>query len=157
MAFTFGEFLRGMWAAWGLFLAILLVCLIVLPIVTGGAAGVVVVVGYGLMIGGGISLAATVVFSPVAWLLGWCLRRVRARGVHLVAFAVLGTVVGLVVGAIFTGGSADPSSTGLSLAFAVTSAISVALGWRYASRRALEGDDPATAQEAVATDDQRQW
>ncbi|UJP10955.1 hypothetical protein L2X99_04940 [Microbacterium sp. KUDC0406] len=142
MAFTFREFLRGMWAAWGLFLVILLVCLIVLPIVLGGGAGVVVFVVYGMMYGGAISVVTMAVFSPAAWVLGWCLRRVRARSAHLVAFAMLGTVIGLIVGVVLAGGSAGPSSTAVSLAFAGASAIAVALGWRFTTNRALAEDDP---------------
>ncbi|MFE6733494.1 hypothetical protein [Microbacterium sp. NPDC057650] len=140
MGFTFAEFLRGMWAAWGLFLAILVACLIVLPVLFGAGGGALVIVGYGLLFGGGISLAAMAVFSPVAWVLGWCLRRVRPRGVHLACFAGLGAVIGLVVSAIFAGGPA-PGAAVLSLAFAVAAAISVTFGWRHASKRALDGDD----------------
>ena len=44
-----------------------------------------------------IAVALTWLGAPFAWLLGWALRRVRRRWVHVVAFGLLGFVAGGVV------------------------------------------------------------
>lgn len=51
-----------------------------------------------------IVLALTWLGAPFAWLLGWTLRSVRRRWVHVVAFGLLGFVAGAVVASVAAAG-----------------------------------------------------
>ncbi|MGF2947974.1 hypothetical protein [Microbacterium alcoholitolerans] len=148
MAFTSVEFWLGAWTAWGLFLAFLPALIIIssLPeLFTPSAGFIVVAIIYGLVIGGFVSLVAMLVFSPLAWLLGYCLRRTADRWIHVLAFTTLGAAVGFVTFAAWTllayAQITDALISWPNWSYAAGSAVAVALGWWRASRRALERDD----------------
>lgn len=59
--------------------------------------GVYPLLAYTAVVYAVIALALTWLGAPFAWLLGWALRGVRRRWVHVVAFGLLGFVAGGVV------------------------------------------------------------
>ncbi|GAA1808399.1 hypothetical protein [Agromyces neolithicus] len=153
MAFTWGEFARGAGFAW---LVFQLVFPLSYPVMSLGSfllyppsSGSTDVLVFALL--GSVMMfvfalpwsigALVMVGGPTAWLLGLALRRVRPIWVHLIAFAVLGAVVGgataWTAGAVMTGSA---SSFGYTLPGALVTGASVAYGWRRTARRALADD-----------------
>ncbi len=130
MAFTFCEFANGAAMAWLFSLGFAVVGN---GIIALGALPVV------LMIVVPVSVVALLIGSPVAYGLGWVLRGVGSRGIHLAAFAAFGALVALV--AVFSVGGGDgalsPLLWGLN---AVAGAAGVALGWRWSMLRAIRSD-----------------
>lgn len=93
---------------------------------------------YGAAIGGGVALIVEVVGMPLAWLVARAMAGVRSIRAHLVVYASLGAVVGLVVVAIFAflSGNASVWWSPLPLVAATLCAASVVVGWWRASRTA---------------------
>lgn len=146
MAFTSGEFWRGAWTAWGLFMILLLACLIVVSIATGAGFLLVIVLMYGALVGGSISLLAMLAFSPLAWLIGRWLRKLAVRWVHAVVFTLFGAGVGAAMPLICQLVLGTPTSYPLdawTLTLIGASATAVGGGWWCAVRRALDSDSPA--------------
>jgi hypothetical protein len=79
--------------------------------------------------------AGAIVFAAPAWLLGQLLRRVRPLRWHVIAFATLGAVVGVVTTLAFLAWSGGPGpyiGGPLNVIYAINvslSAAAVALGW----------------------------
>ncbi|NNC13508.1 hypothetical protein HII28_16700 [Planctomonas sp. JC2975] len=107
-----------------------------------------------------VSVAAGVVFSPFAYRLGRRLEHVGRDRAHVIAFTLLGLVVGVITAVLFglgwslvTGVTSWSSTFGLSLyvcAYAPASAVTVPLGWWGASRLALRADEERAAWAAVS-------
>lgn len=154
MAFTREEFLRGVFAAGGWFLLIDTVLNIYLMV---GVLLVVVVAAFWTAI-------AALAFGPVAHAIGRGLRRTSALRVHLLAFAGLGLVVGVVMTVIalsaFGGGPWNLVWDGwFSYMFAthvVAATVAVPLGWWHTARKALRPHAPrephASAGDDLVTD-----
>ncbi|QEO15833.1 hypothetical protein FLP10_16450 [Agromyces intestinalis] len=138
MAFTFGEFTRGAFGAWGWFLLLAVPALLLYLGLSGssglGALPLALIFGWPLYVLPA-SIAALLAGAPPAWLLGWSLRRVGSASAHVVAFGVYGTVLGIAM-TWATFAVLWPSTSSAALAamtmpaapFVAASAISVALG-----------------------------
>ncbi|MFE6255616.1 hypothetical protein [Agromyces sp. NPDC057865] len=142
MAFTFGEFMRGAFFACGWFWLFSLACF---PIAAAmgwyDLATWVTATFYTAVLGGVIvvpaaMLAALIVWSPIAYVLGWSLRRVGSFRAHLTAFAALGLVIGTTsASAVFlVFFTAQPAG---AIPFAVAAALAVPLGWYRTARFAV--------------------
>lgn len=143
MAFGPGDLWRGAWTAWCVFMVMLLVVMTALTLPSGDIGLTAVVLLYAVLIGGVVALLVMLVFTPVAWLLGRALVRVRVVAVHVLAFTALGAVVGLAVLLLFIVFGADAESVFASESgWAVMggSAVSVVAGWAHAARRARRSD-----------------
>ncbi|UOQ90741.1 hypothetical protein MUN74_07515 [Agromyces endophyticus] len=154
MAFTWGEFARGAGFAWLAFQLVFPLSYPVMSIVVAlsspdpfesvksavGWALLVVMMSFLYALPWSIG-ALLLIGGPAAWGLGLGLRRVASLRVHLVAFALLGAVVGAVVawiaGTIMSMGA---SATVFAIDAAVVTGASVAYGWRRTARRALADD-----------------
>lgn len=145
MAFTSGEFWGGAWRAWGLFMALLLGGMTVLSLATGAGALLVLIIMYAGMIGGGISLLAMLVFSPIAWVIARCMRGVATRWVHASVFTVFGATVGGITCSAFSATApwftAGYPPNPWAWAMMAISAAAVGIGWWRASQHALHRDD----------------
>lgn len=138
MRFTGGDFAAGAVTAWVLFLILHQLALLV-PLWGYGIAGL----GYTLP----WSAGALLVGSPLAYLLGWTLRREPSIAVHLVAFSLLGAIIGAGTTALALSMS-PPWGLGIGFESALTPAVivaasavpAVALGWWTAARSALLDD-----------------
>ncbi|WP_022891062.1 hypothetical protein [Agromyces subbeticus] len=88
------------------------------------------------------SIGALMLFGPAAWLLGRSLRRVSAMRWHLIAFALLGLVVGLATSVIATATMQLPGSQSSFFVLIATPAtmIAVAFGWWRTASWALRDD-----------------
>ena len=136
-AFTGLEFFRGLWLAflWATGLISLAWTVAAFPYGLYSLMWVVPAAG-----------AAAIVFAAPAWLLGQLLRRVRPLRWHVIAFATLGAVVGVVTTLAFLAWSGGPGpyiGGPLNVIYAINvslSAAAVALGWWRAARRALRDD-----------------
>lgn len=84
--------------------------------------------------------ALVLVGGPAAWLLGRSLRRVRAMRWHLVAFAVLGLVMGLAASVIATASMQLPQGSFFVLIATPATAVAVAFGWWRTASWALRDD-----------------
>src|SRR5690606_1076770 len=88
--------------------------------------------------------ALLVLGVPLGFALGLALRRVRDRRVHMVAFALLGAVVGLVTTLVFIAvGSWDAAFTDVTTAVVVNTIVCAACvmwGWWFTASRALRAD-----------------
>lgn len=142
MAFTRWEFWRGAYAAYAAYLVWLLLSPLLWGVSAGGIGFVVVMAMYSLVIGGAVAFVAMLAASPLAWLLGRSLRRVRPISAHLAAFAALGALVGWVALEAWAWGSSGghaPLDQAL-LPYGVPAAVAVPLGWWFTARRALRAD-----------------
>lgn len=169
MAFTGPEFVRGAFAAWGLFNGLA-------PLVLAGS-GVVAELAAGRPTGAGwaplVLLLAPMflvpwslgslllVGAPLALAIGLGLARIPRRSIHLAAFACLGALVGALTTMAYVWFSTLPQpgtvySTPrptlaeqladqwlLVLLFAAGTALAVVLGWRWTAMRALRADTAA--------------
>lgn len=145
MAFAPEDLWRGAGAAWCVFMAILLSAIAALTVPAGDIAVTALALGYAVVIGGLIALAAMLVFAPVAWLLGRALVRVRFRAVHILAFTTLGAGVGLTVVLLYIASGADAEAmfaSGWGWAVIGASAISVVAGWSRTVHRAHRPGKP---------------
>lgn len=143
MAFGPGDLWRGAGTAWCVFMAILLVVMAALTLFTGDVGAAVVVIIYAGLVGGVVALVMMLVFTPIAWLLGRALVRVRSVAVHILVFTVLGAGVGLAVLLLFIAWGAEAESvftSGWAWALIGASVISVVAGWTHAARRAHRAD-----------------
>ncbi|WP_345543262.1 hypothetical protein [Microbacterium jejuense] len=148
------EVLRG--ALWALltFNALVLATLVVSGLVAsmmqpnGGGAivaqvwGFALVLGYAVLIGGGVSMLVALVGLPLAWLIAWSLRRSVSITAHVIAFAVFGAAVGVVALFVFAVASTNWSTAFLSPLLPITvvlTTVSVLVGWWRASRHARRG------------------
>lgn len=102
--------------------------------------GVYPLLAYTAVVYAVIALALTWLGAPFAWLLGWALRRVRRRWVHVVAFGLLGFVAAAVVSLAAAAGAplAEPIQL-LALIFAAVcggcTAFARWVAFRLRSRR----------------------
>lgn len=143
MAFAPEDLWRGAGTAWCVFMLILLAVTASLVGASGDFGMTAVILAYAGLIGGVVALVMMLVFTPVAWLLGRALVRVRVIAVHIAAFAALGAAVGLAVLLIYIAMGADASSmftSGWAWAVMGASAVSVVAGWARAARRARRSD-----------------
>lgn len=144
MAFTFREFAIGAFAAWCTFIAILLVSICAIMVVSGDPVGLLLLAGHAGVTGGAISLAVMLTASPLAWLLGTMLRRIRYTAVHIAAFAALGMAVGFGLFLLYATVSGlripDALRTPGAWVPACASSISVISGWLCAVRYARRTD-----------------
>lgn len=141
MAFTCDDLGRGAFAAWVTFMVILLAEFAVLGLAfSGDLAMLPIALGGVVVIGGVVSVLVTLLLSPIAWLLGTLLRRVRTVSVHVMAFAVLGAGVGLGMALLWTAWTrAEPATTlttGSVWALVAATTASVVAGWAWALRHA---------------------
>ncbi len=149
LAFTRAEFLKGAARAWG---ATTLLLIVSWAVVTGGFS---LVVGTVMIVIA--SVPAVVIGSPGAYALGRFLRRSPRIGVHLIAFAAYGALVGVVTtaGALITlmGGSADGWAGSIALLVNVPlSAMGLAGAWFITARRALRLDSEGSGDGVPASD-----
>jgi hypothetical protein len=110
---------------------------------TGDIGMTAVVLGYTGIIGGLIGLATMLVFTPVAWLLGRALVRVRFIAVHILAFTTFGVGVGLAVVLLYIASGAHTRglfTSGSAWTVMGASAISVVAGWANAACHAHRAD-----------------
>jgi len=172
MAFTGWEFTRGALTAWGLFLILfgpVMLGLLVVPrlvllidamddpvtlrFLTHGPSQIPQTVLLSYIYAIPSSMIAVLVGGALAYAIGHSLRRVRHRGVHLAAFALLGLAVGAGTTLLFialTIGFDTPIvpalTVGAPIALAATTGLAVALGWTCTVRRALRADARAMAE-----------
>lgn len=133
MAFTGWEFFRGAVTAWWVFLPTLAVLHIWL-----GAWALIVVLNALTW-----SFGALVAGAPLAWMLGRMLRRVPRVGIHLLAFAVLGAIVGVATTWVAIATMSGPRTTGVAVLAAlhvIAATVAVGIGWWSTARRALRED-----------------
>ena len=155
MAFRFGEFARGAFSAWGWFLLFSLPALVFAPIAAeafGGAslswqqglawAPLYIYVGFPLVVLPS-SIGALVIWSPLTYLLGLCLRRTRAAAVHLAAFIAFGVGIGVATAAI--AGAALGYAPSMMVGFVLAAGVAIPMGWHRTARRALANDAAAEA------------
>lgn len=163
MAFTGEDFTYGMMWAIGSYQAmgafVTLIETFVIPLIGGdaqywSARMALFTLAVSGFVGVIVSIVATTVASPVAYLLGILLRRCRWELVHLIAFGLFGLVFGLttmvVISFLFSGGdqlTSDGSTWVMS--YAAPAAIAVPLGQYRAARRALRADAAAKATPSV--------
>lgn len=158
MAFSAWEFIRGALLAWLAFLLLAPIMFMLAVAVIGVASFgdfVVSAVLFGLM---GVitifpwAIAALIVSSPLAFLLGQSLRRVTSISVHLLLFAAFGLLLGVVSAAVATPlinlSDAPPSEYGESIldslhfviGAVLASTVAIPLGWWLTARVALRAD-----------------
>lgn len=151
MAFAFGEFAGGAWRAWWTFswvfpIAFSLANLAGALLTTdsqwwaNSIAGsfYILLVGYIWEIPWTLAGLA-IVGGPCAWLLGLALRRVRSLRVHLLAFGLLGLVVGALMSWL-TGTVMGLDVIGVVASGALVAGVAVPYGWYRAAKRALAED-----------------
>lgn len=154
MAFTAGEFVRGVVLAWALFALGTLPVTAAFSAIVGGDPGRPAenLVGSGLVAVGAAVVALLVVLTvgwPLGLALGLLLRRVRPRGAHVAAFAALGLVLAYVgIAALFaatgttSGGDVPPlvSAVQLGLPFVGLAGVASGAGWAITASLALRAD-----------------
>lgn len=150
-AFTRDEAVRGALWAWLTFMALMVstvgafVLALAAPSAFSPSTGLLgagyyalITLGYTILIGGGVSLAATIVLAPLAV---WVARRMRhsaSLATHLTVFALFGAGIGVlavVVYTLVTGGPYILTTPVPAITIAMTTA-SVVIGWLRASRHA---------------------
>jgi hypothetical protein len=133
-AFAFGEFARGAAFAWLAFQPLAVIAIAVASAIDGGDLALAFLVP---LFGLPYTLAATLVGSPAALVLGRRLRRQRRDPIHLLAFGVYGALWGVVVQLVlFHGGP----RLGLTVPLTAATAGAVLVGWWATSRLALRAD-----------------
>lgn len=151
MDFTWRDLVFGAFLAWATFMILLLgfflVGMIAAPIqrfVADAPQHLGYDLGMGLyavamagLLGGVVSILATVIGTPLVWLIGSALRQVRAIGVHLAVYALLGAIVGLIALGFLGWWRGDLLiAQPFGVYLVIASAIAVPAGWRWAMRRA---------------------
>jgi len=148
MAFTADEFLRGTVASWLAFNALFAVSLAVMSLITPASgwgspwAAVAMLAIYVVPISLLVSGVVTLLCCGAAWALGRRLRRTPSLLPHVIGYAVLGALIGLLV----VGGYQLVVTQRLDLGgwFALLvlacSAAALPLGWSRAVRRARRAD-----------------
>jgi hypothetical protein len=139
MTFTRSEFLRGAIAAWVWFLILHQVALL-FPLVGYGWFALYATLPW--------SVGALVLGSPFAYVLGLRLRKQSRVAWHLVAFTVLGLIVGTTATllALWLPAWGIPSHSEYgaldtpAVLVAASAGPAVALGWWHTARRALAAD-----------------
>lgn len=93
------------------------------------------------------SLAALLIGSPLAYVLGWVMRSAASVPGHLVAFTAFGAAVGIGTTTLaFTAPWSGLSGDGMTavsvpaVTMWIAATVAVPLGWRFTSKRALRGD-----------------
>lgn len=169
MAFSAWEFIRGALLAWLAFLLLAPIMFMLAVAIMGAAASfgdfAVSAVVFGLM---GLitifpwAIAALIVGSPLAFLLGRSLRRVTRISVHLLLFAAFGLLLGVVASAVATPlinlSDAPPTeywesildSLHFIIGAVLASAIAVPLGWWITAKLALRADSRRSAPAPVS-------
>lgn len=151
MAFTRAELGRGAFLAWCTFMILLLGFFVVVAIaaatgrlLSGDPFNVLselyismAVIAYAGLVGGSVGFVAMLAGTPLAWLIGRALRRVRHIGIHLLSFTAFGALAGLGVAGIFS----VVNLGALHLApvlwlLPIMTAIAVPTGWWLTVRRA---------------------
>ncbi|MCC4907219.1 hypothetical protein [Microbacterium sp. cx-59] len=157
MAFTWRDVWRGAWAAWGVFMLIVVGLLVAVTIVnppSGTYASLEMLAFVFYIVGSAIvSAIVTVIMAPIARAIEQRLRYVASPGIHVAAFAALGAIVGVgFVVAVLAWSAQSGVFTGLEnpvaafVAVAIV-AFSTSAGWAYGygrARRARVGDDTQT-------------
>ena len=146
MEFTSRQFWRGAWAAWVIFMALLVLWLIVTGLVQAdalwGPPGSMIMVSliYGVPIGGLVSALTLLVGAPVSWQIGRRLRHIERMSIHLVAHAaagaVLGALVALALGALSNARAMETLASAFGVMMMSACALSVAGGWTWTFLRA---------------------
>lgn len=141
MDFTGDDLARGAFAAWLVFMIILLSVLTVLSaITTANIAFTLVGLGYAAGIGGPVAALVALAASPLAWLVGRLLKHEPTIIVHVVAYSALGAGIGagvLLLGVAWSSSTVlDVFSSGWAWAVMAATAASVAAGWAWALRHA---------------------
>lgn len=149
MDFDRDDFWHGVLCAWGCFLCLLLleslIALAVTVVLSGGSMSdismSIMIMLYVLFFGALGSALAALAFSPAAWLVARWMRRVRSIRIHVLVYASLGAVIGMVMTGIvgwwfFSASVHDALSSPWAWALIVPSAVSVAAGWGRAAWRA---------------------
>ena len=144
--FTRREFWRGAWAAWAIFMGILVIALVVVAVAQSSPlwgpplASIALYLIYGVPIGGIIACLAMLAGSPAAWGLGRLLARTDRILIHVASYAALGAVVGTAVTAIAAMLSGTFEIAVIAQPFTTmvmgACAISVAGGWLWSFRQA---------------------
>jgi len=124
--FTREQLWRGATHAWLAFVVLLTTATIVWTLAAGGAPfdpSTLTMAAYAALwfafFGGLVSMVVTIAGLPVAAAVGYALRRVRRRWIHLGVFAVFGAVIGAAAIAVFAALSSavtlDPAFVTLTL------------------------------------------
>jgi len=152
MAFSRREFWRGVRASWLTAMLLLIIGLTIAAILDSGLpwgpplSMIFIYLMYGVPIGGLVSGVVAVALSPAAWLLGRALSREGRVPVHLVAYASLGAVVGLLTLvtylAIVGANVGYAFTTPAPLVLAGGSAIAVVTGWIWTVRKSQAEQEP---------------
>lgn len=144
MAFTRDEFLGGVARTWSLFVA-LVVAGLVLPLFVRAwgspipELGVILfMAGAAALICGAIAAAALLALAPLVELLARGLRREPRPAIHLVAYLLVGAVIGAIAAALaeFIG----RGYPGLAALVGTAALISVPVAWWITARAALRRD-----------------
>jgi len=135
-AFAFGEFARGAAFAWLAFQPLAVIAIAVASAVDGSGDDLTLAFVVPLL-GLPYTLAATLVGSPAAFVLGRRLRKQRRNPVHLLAFGLYGALWSVVVQLVlFQGGP----QLGLTIPLTAATTAAVLVGWWSTSRLALRAD-----------------
>lgn len=150
MAFSGVEVVKGAIWTWLSFMVVLEMGMAIYMIVQtseatsetflAGAYFAVLVLGYVAIYGGLVSLLATIVLTPVAWVIGRMLRRQRSLGLHLLVYTALGCTVAALVIAVISGFGGDIPSALKDPVVAIVliaTVTCVPTGWWLAARGAL--------------------
>lgn len=154
MAFSSDETWAGGFWSWMAFVAMMLAAFtvsLVVPMVSSPAAVppsgadvalILLIVGFALVVGGGVSMVVMLCCLPLVRLIAKALRRVRRVYVHVTVYALLGAAIGVLALAML-GLAADPPvptsalrESPLQIITILVCAASPALGWWRASRHA---------------------
>jgi hypothetical protein len=151
MAFSGAEFTRGVLIAWVIFVALSEVAYVIslrIPVpglvyeefngMSGEALFWNRVLTFPLLCLPSSGVIA-LLFTPIGLLLGNLLRRVHPLPVHLLAYAALGSAIGLLWLAVCRFGCIDPLGP-LGLGIGLSIAVAVPLGWLSTALIALRGD-----------------
>lgn len=168
MACTTREFLRGVFAAWIAFNALLLIALVVIGVVSsfqadnaGVLSSIPATIMLAVLIGGPVSFFAFLLVGvPVGLLFAQAMRRVKSLLIHTLAFGMLGFGAGgavwvllawlnylpkpgeVVTYSVRSGFWSQLDGWGVLLA-AVLTGLSVGFGLQFTMRRALRDDNRA--------------
>ncbi|TQJ32138.1 hypothetical protein [Microbacterium sp. SLBN-146] len=154
MAFTADETWAGGFWSWLTFVGLMLVALLVslaVPIATSPTPGAllaesfgwwVLILGFALVLGGGISLIVMFCCLPIVALIARALRRVDRIPVHIAVYALLGASIGVVAVLVATlvrdgtGRAYIVEESPVPFLTVVICAVSPVVGWWRASRAA---------------------
>ncbi|WP_298036401.1 hypothetical protein [uncultured Microbacterium sp.] len=148
LSFTRREFWSGAIAAWCAFMIILTVTLMISAIATAGmpwgslGSTLLLYLLYGIPFGGIVAAIVTLLSLPIVWPLSRLLRRSESVTVHIVAYLLLGGLLGFAVCALnaLSNGSGDVVTvfqSPVTWLVMLACAVSVAAGWAWAARTTL--------------------